>query len=218
MTQWIKKHPLKLFFLLLFLGLVVLHQWLLSFLGNFLVLDQTFKQVDVAIVLNTGVEIYPRLIEAADLYNKGKVKKIVINGNRKTAILKQLEAMGYQPANPWYENRLRVLEMLGVPRNQVITISGEDVYDTVSEARLVGDKLRESDVKSIVITTSKSHTRRAAHIWKNLFSNDFIIYAKSARSDPFDPKSWWQDGRQIRWVMAEYGGWLFMYWKQWLVK
>jgi len=54
----------------------------LSLLGHFLVHDQEFEQADVTVVLNTGSAIYPRLIEAADLYTKGKIKKIVINGSR----------------------------------------------------------------------------------------------------------------------------------------
>lgn len=214
MTSFIKHNPIKIIFITLLIILMVFHQWLLSFLGHFLVHDQEFDQAEVAVVLNTGSEIYPRLIEAADLYTQGKVKKIVINGNRKTQTLKNLEQMGYRPAYPWYENHLRVFELLGVPRDKVITISGDAVYDTVSEAELVGHILLQKKISSAVITTSKSHTKRAAFIWNNIYSNKLTIYSNSAKTDPYEPDTWWHDGRQIRWVMAEYGGWLFLYWKR----
>jgi hypothetical protein len=35
----------------------------------------------------------------------------------------------------------------------------------------------------------------------------------SAEIDPYDPRSWWKDGRQIRWILAEYGVWFIYWWK-----
>ena len=215
MKSLIIHSPIKTVFIILLLFLIIFHRWFLSSLGDFLVYNQEFEQADVVVVLNTGAEIYPRLIEAADLYKQGKVKQIIINGNRKTDVLIELEKKGYRPAVPWYENRLRVFEVLGVPRNKVISISGEAAYDTVSEAQLVGQLLLQNKIQSIVVTTSKSHTKRAAFIWNDLYGEKLKIYSHSASSDPYQADAWWYDGRQIRWVMAEYGGWLFLYWKKW---
>ncbi|MBW1682560.1 MAG: hypothetical protein JRJ83_14210 [Deltaproteobacteria bacterium] len=47
-------------------------------------------------VLNTGVEYYPRLLEAAALFKKGRAKWVVINGNRKTDVLRELEGKGFE--------------------------------------------------------------------------------------------------------------------------
>ncbi len=41
-----------------------------------------------------------------------------------------------------------------------MTISAEDVYDTVSESEAVGKELLRAGMKSIILTTSKSRTRR----------------------------------------------------------
>ena len=103
---------LAVFFLLLwFFSGPILGQ-----LGQFLICDQKPVASDAIVVLNTGVEYYPRLIEAADLFRKGFAKKVVINGNRKTDILRGLEKRGFKERCPWYEDRVRILEMLGVPR------------------------------------------------------------------------------------------------------
>ena len=182
---------------------------ILSSIGKFLIADDNITKADAVIVLNTGVEYYPRLIEAADLYNKGMAPKIIINGNRKTDILRNLEEQGFKPCCPWYENRERILELLGVPRDAVISVSVEDAYDTVSEALAVGSQLEKLGVKKVIITTSKSHTGRAKYLWSRLFEGKLNIQAVSAKSDPYDPESWWKDGRQIRWVLAECGGWIY---------
>lgn len=186
---------------------------ILSLIGKFLVIDEAPVCSDAVIVLNTGVEYYPRLIEAAGLYNQGYVKKIVINGNRKTDTLRRLEELGLEYCCPWYEDRLRILELYGIPREDVITISAEDVYDTITEANAVGDAITGKGISLVLIVTSKSHTKRAKHIWQHVIGNELKIKMISAKDDPYDPEGWWKSGRQIKWVLSEYGAWVFYYWK-----
>jgi uncharacterized SAM-binding protein YcdF (DUF218 family) len=185
----------------------------LTFLGEFLVLDKKPEKADAVVVLNTGMEYFPRLIEAADLYQRGFVDKIIINGNRKTEVLRSLEAKGFRPCCLWHEDRVRILELFDVPRQAVIAISAEDAYDTVSEAAQVGKALLQRNFTQIILTTSKSHTRRAHYIWEKMYGGRLKITPVSAKSDPYDPEGWWKNGRQIRWVLAEYGAWLYYGWK-----
>ena len=187
---------------------------ILKMLGNFIVIDEKPIEADAIVILNTGVEYYPRIIEAASLYRKGFSQTIVINGNRKTDVLRQLEEKGFEACCPWFENSLRILSLYGVPRDRVIRISAEDAYDTVSEARVVGAELLRRKLKRIILTTSKYHSRRAGFIWEKTFANQLSVSTISAKKDPYDPDGWWKEGRQIRWVLAEYGAWIFYYWKQ----
>jgi uncharacterized SAM-binding protein YcdF (DUF218 family) len=184
------------------------------YMGEFLIYDDPCEGSDAAVVLNTGLEYYPRLIEAASIYKKGLTEKIIINGNRKTNSLRDIESMGFESCCPWYEDSLRILEILGVPRYDVMAVSAEDAYDTVSEAKAVGNEVVKKGFKNIILITSKFHTRRAAHIWKEIFKNKLEVTSVSAKTDPFDPASWWKQGRQIRWVLAEYGAWIFYYWQK----
>ena len=182
--------------------------------GQWLVLDEKPSESDAVVVLSTGVEYYPRLTEAAYLFRKGLARKVVINGNRKTDELRGLEAKGFKECCPWYEDSTRILNILGVPRKDILTISAEDAYDTVSEAKVVGNELMERGFKSLVITTSKSHTCRANHIWREMFKGRMSICTVSAKTDPFDVNGWWKQGRQVRWVLAEYGAWAYYWWKE----
>ena len=177
--------------------------------GGGLVVEGPLAPADAAVVLSTGKEYYPRLAEAAQLYKDGLVHRVVINGNRKTGALRRLESVGFQRCCPWYEDTLRILAVCHVPREKVIAVDIQDAYDTVSEATALGEVLADREINRIIITTSKSHTRRALYIWRHLFPDRFHLQAAPAREDPFDPNGWWRDGRQIRWVLAEYGAWVY---------
>ena len=168
----------------------------------------------MAVVLTTGVDYLPRLLQAAQLYRDKRVKKVLINGNRKTDAIRQLEKQGFIPACKWSENSLRILEMHGVPRQQVWAVSAENVFDTVSEAQTIKPFLINNGVSSLIITTSKFHSRRARYVWRKVMGTEEGIYTSAATDDPFDPDSWWQHGRQVKQVMGEYGGMAYYIWKQ----
>jgi len=187
---------------------------ILTAIGNFIVIDEKPVRSDAVVVLNSGVEYYPRLIEAASLYNRGFAQTVVINGNRKTDVLRELEDKGFEACCPWHENSVRILSLFGVPRSNVISISVEDAYDTISEAKILGEELLARGFKRIIITTSKYHTRRTDFIWNKIFKNQLSMQTVAAKKDPYDPNGWWREGRQIRWVLAEYGAWLYYNWKR----
>jgi hypothetical protein len=63
-------------------------RWLLPTMGRFLVDDRPPTRADALVVLATGVEYCPRLIEAARLVTEGYASRIVINGNRKIEVLR----------------------------------------------------------------------------------------------------------------------------------
>jgi uncharacterized SAM-binding protein YcdF (DUF218 family) len=203
----------KIFLAVLILVLLgVFHEKIFTALGSFLVQKDIPQKADAAVVLYTGVDIYPRLIEAADLYNQAKVEKVVINGNRKTDTLRDLEGSGYESPCKWYADELSVLVHLGVPKDHIVAISAEDAYDTISEARNVGDALINNGMNNVIVTTSKYHSRRALYIWSKMYKDTLEVHVAFAQNDPFNPGSWWRNGRQIRWVLSEYGAWIYYYW------
>ena len=209
---------MKIKTLIIVTGIIVLlyfsrASWL-GYLGHSLVVDDPSATADVAIVLTTGVDYLPRLLQAAQLYRDKRVKKILINGNRKTDVIRQLEKQGFIPACKWSENSLRILEMHGVPRQQVWAVSAENVFDTVSEAQTIKPFLINNGVSSVIITTSKFHSRRARYVWRKVMGTEEGIYTSAATDDPFDLDRWWQHGRQVKQVMGEYGGMAYYIWKQ----
>jgi uncharacterized SAM-binding protein YcdF (DUF218 family) len=212
---------LSIFWFFLFFAVIVL-AFLLYFgpsrilakAGQFLVVDEKPIRSDAIVVLCSGVDYYPRLMEAAHLFRKGFGKKIVINGNRKNTALRELESKGFKTCCAWHEPSVRILSLLGIPKKKIMHMSVEDAYDTISEADAVGNELVRQGIKRIILTTSKFHTKRAHFIWTEMFENRLAVHAVAAPKDPFDPNGWWKDGRQIRWVLSEYGAWVYYYWKK----
>ena len=209
-----KRYMIILTAAIILLLLILASGAILRQLGEIIVLDNAPVQSDAVIVLNTGIEYYPRLIEAAEIYRAGFAGKVVINGNRKTVTLRELEGKGFKPRCPWYTDSVQILAILGVPEQDILWISAEDAYDTVTEALAVGEELKQQQIKTIIITTSKFHTRRANFIWNRLFMEHLSITTIAAKADPYKPSSWWKEGRQIRWVLAEYGAWIYYWWKE----
>jgi len=199
-------------FILLFIA--VFYTAILRKMGGLIVVDEKPPYSDAVVILNTGIEYYPRLIQAADIYRQGLIQHVVINGNRKTDTQRELEAKGFKQCCPWYADSVSILTMLGIPEDKIIWVSAEDVYDSVSEADIVGKELIMRAFKKIIITTSKYHTRRAKYIWKKMYEKQLTVFMVSAKTDPYDPNGWWKDGRQIRWVLAEYGAWIYYWWKE----
>ena len=128
--------------------------------------------------------------------------------------MRELEGKGFKSRCPWYTDSVQILAILGVPEQDILWISAEDAYDTVTEALAVGEELKQHQIKTIIITTSKFHTRRANFIWNRLFMEHLSITTIAAKADPYKPASWWKEGRQIRWVLAEYGAWIYYWWKE----
>ena len=193
---------------------IIISGALFRIMGDMIVADEKASPADAVVVLSSGIEYYPRLIQAADLYRQGLAVNVVINGDRKTDTLRDLERKGFKTCCPWYADSVSILAILGVPEDKIIRISNQDAYDTVSEADAVGRELIKRKLATVIITTSKYHTRRAKFIWQKMYKNRLTIFMVSAKTDPYDPDNWWKDGRQIRWVLAEYGAWLYYWWKE----
>jgi len=45
-----------------------------------------------------------------------------------------------------------------------------------------------------------------------MYREQLKVYISPAQDDPFNPQAWWKNGRQIRWVLSEYGAWVYYYW------
>lgn len=208
-----KSRKKSLIIFIVLIGIIVLFSNpILTAMGNFLVKEtENLQTADAVVVLTTGVDYTARLIEAARIYEKGLAKKIVIDGDRKSDILKQLETQGYQEACHWSENPISVLKFFDVSESNIIVLDAPDAYDTVSEAAITGGFLRKYNLTKLIITTSKYHTRRAGYIWKTAYDGIFDIQVAAARDDPFREDAWWKDGRQVRQLLSEYGAW-FYYW------
>lgn len=198
---------------LLVIALAILfHNRLLQGLGELLVEEEPLAEADAAVVLS-GPEYVARLDRAAGLYRRGRAALVVINGGRRDQGLDWLYSQGYQDERPWHAWSRSVLVFLGVQDDKILAIPARDVFDTVSEADVVGTRLLEADLSRITVVTSRYHTARASMIWRARWADKLTIGISGATRDGFEPENWWRQGRFAKAVLAELGGYLF-FWLQ----
>lgn len=203
-TRLTKQQVLKWLIFLLFLIYVLVtyfHAAILTGLGRYLVVEHPPEKSDLLVCLAGGnIE---RGLATADAYHAGLAPRIFI--------AKETLPPGYEilrnkdihyPEN--IELLAALLQDLGVPESAVIT-SDVRVNSTMDEARLVRDEVGERGIRSIMIITSPTHTRRAWFTYRKVFEKtDVRILIHPSEYSGFDPEEWWKTRRYVREVIIEY--------------
>jgi uncharacterized SAM-binding protein YcdF (DUF218 family) len=181
-------------------GAYVARAPLLERAGRFLIAEDAPQQSDAIVVLSGS---FPdRILEAVALYRDGYARQVVLCREPENHALNLLRERGVE-MQPGYERNRYVAEKLGVPP-QAISVVGESAGSTFGEARQVLRYARERGFGSILLVTSKIHTRRAAVIYRHLAGDRIRILTRPARDDSFRPETWWKNRAQVRRVFIEY--------------
>jgi uncharacterized SAM-binding protein YcdF (DUF218 family) len=64
--------------------------------------------------------------------------------------------------------------------------------NTEEEVREIRENLQRNDFHSVIIVTSKPHTRRVRAIWYKLVGTDPKAIIRFANDDPYDGAHWWR--------------------------
>lgn len=150
---------------------------------------------DIAVVLAGS---YDRTLYAADLYNKGIVRRVVIS--RPVAEPEQLHlaARGISIV-PEEDTHKRILLKLGVPETAIDFLPGRSV-NTRDEAAALSDYLQSRDWKAIAIT-SPYVVRRASLIFAHRFPQGQVRVVGTPYEE-FDWR-WWESPSSARAVVLE---------------
>ncbi len=178
--------------------------WLLPAAGRFLVEGDPPEHADAIVVLAGS---YPdRVLEAVELYREGLAPHILLCREPDTGGSRRLAELGVTLPRPSDLNRM-VAEQLGVPASaiEVLERAGGSTYD---EAEIVLDQVVRRGFTSILLVTSKYHTRRAAAIYRFLAGERVKIIVRPAREDDFQSERWWRDRISTRRLIIEYQKWL----------
>jgi len=188
----IRTRKKKLFLILLvLLSIIVL--WFstpfwLKKIGSFSISNETLQKADIIIVLS-GDDEGQRLRHAFSLYQRGYARKILLSG----------------ATNLWEETGIDLMEkyliQLGVPQKDILSEKRSE--STVENAIFSKHLLQDRGLKSAIVVTSPTHSRRVSLIFKGVFSPHYLV---SVSSDPeaFKPEGWWRDPSRRRTVIREY--------------
>jgi uncharacterized SAM-binding protein YcdF (DUF218 family) len=169
--------------------------------GSYLVETDPLSKSDVLYVL-AGTKI-ERALEAVDLYKAGFAPEVLLSPGRREPAELMLRARGVKlPSDS--EIVRDTITQLGVPPSVVVMPDGS-VDNTAQEADLLRQLAAERGWHSVIVVTSKYHSRRSAFAFRRaLRDTDVRIEVAPTRYDPSDPQHWWRNRADLRWVLLEW--------------
>ena len=207
----------KLIFLtilaLAIIQLIASHQSILKALGEYLIFQQPApQQADVIVILANWEDTIIRVRAGADLYKGELAKKIFVPRMQQMRGLEEIKKLGINIP----ENRdlvITILQGLGVPLDAIVT-STQEVTNTWDEAQEVRNLIEHKGYKSVVLVTSKYHSRRAYLIFKDALKGKATVISVPSSYDSSDPESWWKRDDDAKKVFMEYQKLLVYYWRK----
>lgn len=163
-------------------------------IGRWLVLQDPLVHADAIVILSGHLP--DRALEAARLYGAGYAQQVWISQGLSPA--EELKTMKIvYLGEDFYDEKILLAK--GVPVD-AIRILERPSANTQMEVREIREFLRQNNLSSVIIVTSKAHTRRVRAIWKKLAGSDARAIVRFANDDPYDGAHWWrhtQDGLDV---------------------
>jgi len=135
-------------------------------LGQWLVVTDELQESDLIVVLMGSV--YDRVLEAVDLYDEGYSDKVVFI-NSYLAAKDVIINRGIKVYGNTMLSKMAAMD-LGVSEDDAIVLDGNS-RSTNDEAMTIREYVKNNkEIKSIILVTSKFHSRRAKQIFKKALS------------------------------------------------
>jgi uncharacterized SAM-binding protein YcdF (DUF218 family) len=173
---------------------------LLDALGRYLVNEEPPAPADAIVVLAGSIP--DRILEAVALFQDGLAPRIVISRGRVPPSMLQLQRLGVHMPTFAELNRT-IAEKLGVDTAAIVEVGGTE-DSTVDEAEAVLRFALAQGYGTLMVVTSKYHSRRASLIYRHLAPERVRIVSRPSRYDEFEPRGWWRDRTFRRRVIIEY--------------
>ena len=181
--------------------------FLLRGLGSWLVVQDPLAKADAIFVL--GGTRFERPLEAVELYKAGWAPRV--------ALMRQVSDYGevhlMQQGIPYpreVDAQVDVMVRLGVPQS-AITIFNE-ANSTAEEADTLYEAATANHWSSVIIVTSKQHTRRARLVMtRRTAPIGLTVVTRYSRYDQADTDRWWTNRSVLRFTLFETQR-LFGYW------
>jgi uncharacterized SAM-binding protein YcdF (DUF218 family) len=165
--------------------------------GSWLVVEDPLVHADVIVVLSGRLP--ERALEAAQVYKAGYADQVWISPPPSPA--DELKTMHISFLGEDFYNE-KVLLARGVPLDAVRILDRPD-ENTEEEVRQISEELRKLQFHSVIIVTSKPHTRRVRTIWHKLVGSEPRVMVHYATDDSYDGAHWWRHTRDALDVVRE---------------
>jgi uncharacterized SAM-binding protein YcdF (DUF218 family) len=177
----------------------ILFLLLLLFLnvGRWLVVDDPLRKA-TAIAVMSG-RMPDRALEAARIYQQGYAPRVWLTHPTEPGAALAKLAIPYVGEDD-YNKQLLMHE--GVPE-KAIQVLDPPIVNTADEMKAIGSELGKEKEGTVILVTSKVHTRRVRALWKRLAAGDGSAIVRGASDDKFDAAHWWRTTRDALDVVRE---------------
>jgi uncharacterized SAM-binding protein YcdF (DUF218 family) len=169
--------------------------------GLWLVREDPLEQSQAIVVLSGGLP--DRALGAAQIYRDGYAKEVWLTRPMQPGA--SMEELHLPYAGEEEYSRMVLIEK-GVPTAK-IRILKPRILNTADELRVVAETLDQQPGATVIIVTSKAHTRRVRSLWKRVSQGHRgRLLIRGASEDPFDAEHWWRTTNDALNVVREYMG------------
>jgi uncharacterized SAM-binding protein YcdF (DUF218 family) len=185
------RHVVIAALLLLCLGTLIFFR-----IGFWLMREDPLEKASAIVILSGGMP--ERAIEAAAIYRTGYAPEVWVTQAAQPR--EEMQSLGV-PFDGEEEYSRRILIHEGVPAN-AIRILAPPIVNTADEMHTIAGTLPRNGA-TIIIVTTKAHTRRVHALWSRLGAGRARIIVRAAAGDSFDPARWWHSTRDALDVVRE---------------
>jgi uncharacterized SAM-binding protein YcdF (DUF218 family) len=155
-------------------------------LGRWLVVEDPLHDADAIAVLSGNMP--SRAFEAARVYKQGFAAQVwLTHSTEPGATLAEL-SIPFE-GEDFYDKQILMRE--GVPAS-AIQVLDPPIVNTVDEMETIGAALKRRNLHSVILVTSRVHTRRVRALWNRISAKDGIALVHGVSDDSFDPAHWWR--------------------------
>jgi uncharacterized SAM-binding protein YcdF (DUF218 family) len=181
-----KRHIATAALLTVIIGLAASTLIIFLGVGRWLTVEDPLDKAQAIAVLSGRMPM--RAKEAARLYNAGYAPQVWLT--RAVEPTASLQEMHIAYIGEDFFNS-QVLMHEGVPSN-AIHVLGQPINNTADEIAAIGGELEREQGGTVIIVTTKVHTRRVRTLWKELSSGRGRAIVRAAQTDTFAPGHWWR--------------------------
>lgn len=154
--------------------------------SSFLIVEDELKPADAIFVLSGNA--FDRGMEAARLFKQGYSFPIVCTGEN---VATDIKALGL------YYTEGQITEIMltsegGIDSNYVILL--EKGTSTMEESAAILEYCKANDMTRIIVVSTKFHTRRIHHVFREKFKDSGIeVIIRGASHNKYDEDLWWEN-------------------------
>ena len=165
--------------------------------GRWLVIEDPLDKAAAIVVLSGRMPL--RALEAAKLYREGYAPEVWLTHSSEPG--DTLAEMGIPFLGEDFYNK-RILLHEGVPEG-AIRILEPPIVNTADEIKAISMALNRANSHSVILVTTKVHTRRVRCLWRQLAPERSHAIVRGASEDHFDPAHWWRNSGDALDVVRE---------------